>query len=116
MEGLKEFLESSTIHGFTYISTIRTPVLKLFWICVVIAGFITASILIDRSFSAWEQSPIETSIETFSISKLKDLFPKVTVCPPKGTSTSLNYDLTKVENLTLDKNEIDKISNCIKVR
>ena len=111
MECIKEFLESSTIHGLIYISSIRTPLIKLFWIAVVIAGFITASILINRSFSDWEKSPIATSIETFSISKSS--FPKVTVCPPKGTGTPLNYGLVKIANITQDKkvkNELIKLT------
>ena len=101
MDGIKEFLESSAIHGLTYISTTRTALSKVFWIFVVVCGFITAFVLIDRSFVAWEKSPIATSIETFPISNVT--FPRVTVCPPKGTNTALNYDLWKSENRTLSK-------------
>ena len=109
MEGIKEFLESSTIHGLIYISSIRTPLIKLFWVVVVIAGFITASILINGSFSDWEKSPISTTVETFPISQ--SIFPKVSVCPPntKGSGTPLNYGLLKAENTTLDKHAIDEL-------
>ena len=100
MEGIKEFLESSTIHGLTYISTIRTPFIKLFWIGVVVGGFVTASILINRSFTDWEKSPIATTTETFPISK--SIFPRITVCPPKRSITPLNYGYLKAENATLD--------------
>ena len=50
--------------------------------------------------SSWEESPVSTSIETFPISKAT--FPRVTVCPPKGTNTGLNYDLEKADNATID--------------
>ena len=100
MEGIKEFLESSTIHGLTYISTIRNPLIKLFWIGVVTVGFVTSIFLINRSFTDWENSPIATTIETFPISK--SIFPKITVCPPKRSITPLNYGLIKAENITLD--------------
>ena len=99
MEEFKNFLESSTIHGLTYISTTRTLV-RLFWIVVVILGFSTASLLIYQSFQAWEESPVSTTIETLPISKIT--FPKVTVCPPKETYTDLNYDLMMLEGKTLD--------------
>ena len=90
MDGIKEFLESSTIHGLTYISTTRNAFSKVFWIFVVVCGFISPFVLIDRSFEAWQKSLIATYIETFPISKVS--FLRVTVCPPKGTNTALNYD------------------------
>ena len=85
MEGLKTFLESSTIHGLTYISTTQKYA-RLFWIFAVAIGFSGAVILIKESFQSWTESPIKTTVETLPISILK--LPKVTVCPPKnGTLT-----------------------------
>ena len=80
MEGVREFLESSTIHGLTYISTTRGS-LKVIWIVIVISGFFTAGLFINNAFLDWEKSPIDTSIETFPISDA--YFPNVVVCPPK---------------------------------
>lgn len=110
MQGIKDFLESSTIHGLTYISTTK-KIVKLFWIFVVIFGFTGAGVLIYQSFEAWAQSPVSTIVETMPISKIT--FPKVTVCPPKNTYTNLNYDLTHIvskrskqpENETKSENE-----------
>ena len=104
MEGVRTFLESSTIHGLGYISTTRRLV-KLFWIVIVIAGFTGAGILIYKSFQDWDENPVTTTVETQSIRDIT--FPKVTVCPPKNTYTNLNYDLMMLENSTLD-NEIRK--------
>ena len=98
MEGVRTFLESSTIHGLTYISTTRKYA-RLFWILTVISGFFGAGYLIKESFDGWEESPVKTTIETLPISEIK--FPKVTVCPPKNTFTDLNYDLMMTENMTL---------------
>ena len=98
MEGVKTFLESSTIHGLGYISTIRRLV-KLFWVIVVIAGFTGAGVLIYRSFQDWDENPVTTTIETRPITEIT--FPKVTVCPPKDTYTDLNYDLMMTENMIL---------------
>ena len=99
MGGFKDFLESSTIHGLGYISTTKNLV-KIFWIGVVISGFTVALFLISNSFSSWAESPISTSIESFPISEAP--FPKVSVCPPEDTNTVLNYDLVRVENVTLN--------------
>ena len=109
MEGVRELLESSTIHGLTYISTIKTPIFKLFWVAVVLCGFTTTAFLISNAFSDWAESPIGTSIETFPIRKAE--FPRVTVCPPKGTNTALNLDLTKADNSTLNETKRVKLVN-----
>ncbi len=106
MEGVSTFLESSTIHGMTYISTTRKYA-RLFWILVVISGFIGASLLIKESFDSWSESPIKTTVETLPISEIT--FPKVTVCPPKNTFTDLNYDLMMTENITLTKEMRDEM-------
>lgn len=45
MENIKLFLETSTIHGLSYIAGSR-PWVKLFWIITVIAGFTLAGTLI----------------------------------------------------------------------
>ena len=70
MDGVTEFLESSTIHGLTYIATTKNIFFKLFWISIVCTGFAVAGILINSSVSSWKKSPIATSIETFPISQV----------------------------------------------
>ena len=108
MENLKTFLESSTIHGLSYIATGKRNV-RLFWILVVIAGFTVAGILIQTSFQSWNESPVKTTIETHPIAEIT--FPKVTVCPPKNTYTNLNYDLMMTENMTLDNDTRQELAN-----
>ena len=108
MDTMKAFLESSTIHGLSYISTTRKYA-RLFWTFVVISGFSAASILIYQSFQAWSDSPITTTIETLPITDIT--FPKVTVCPPKNTYTNLNYDLKKISNMTLGKDSRKELSD-----
>ena len=106
MEGVRIFLDSSTIHGLTYISTTRKYA-RLFWILVVITGFVGASLLIKKSFDSWTESPVKTTIDTLPISEIK--LPKVTVCPPKNTFTDLNYDLMMTENMTLTEEMRDEM-------
>ena len=98
MEVAREFMESSTIHGLVYIAT-KKRLIRLSWICVVIAGFTGAGVLIHQSFSSWASSPISTTIETLPISDLD--FPNVTVCPPKNSFTGLIPDLLRTRNMTL---------------
>ena len=49
---------------------------------------------------SWNKSPISTLIETKPIEELK--FPKVMVCPPQDTYTTLNYDLQKLDGVEMD--------------
>ena len=96
----REFLESSSIHGLAYIGSTRRLV-RVLWVCVVISGFTLAGLLINQAFSDWATSPISTTIETLSISSMD--FPNVTVCPPRNSFTTLNPDLVRARNITLDE-------------
>ena len=61
--------------------------------------FLAAGYLIHGSYADWQKSPIATTITTRPIADLD--FPTVTVCPPKGSHTALNYDLMKADNNSL---------------
>ena len=106
MNTLGSFLESSSIHGLSYISTSK-KFFKLFWICIVFTGFSTAGLLINQAFQSWADSPVSTAIETRPISELT--FPKVTVCPPINTFTDLNYEFMMAENITIDEEDRKKL-------
>ena len=110
MEGLREFLQSSTIHGLAYIGSDRSQV-RIFWLGVVIAGFTGAGIMINQSFSSWAESPISTTIETLPIREID--FPNVTVCPPRNSFTSLNPDLVSSRNITFDEEKRRELSDYV---
>ena len=110
MKTVKEFLESSTIHGLVYISTTKRLV-RLLWLCVVISGFMGAGVLIHQSFSSWTASPVSTTIEVLPITDL-DL-PNVTVCPPKNTFITLNPDLVMARNVTLDDEQRQELIDSV---
>jgi len=70
MDILREFLETSTIHGLAYISSagvslygafylislvfFQTKSAKVLWFLVVCVGFIVAGILIGKSYKEWQ--------------------------------------------------------------
>ena len=101
MEQVKNFLDTSTIHGLALISGTRRWS-RLFWILIVTLGFNGAGYLIYISFHNWEQSPISTTIETIPISQIT--FPNITVCPPRNSVLNLNHDLKKSEKMKIDNN------------
>ena len=106
---MKEFLETSTIHGLAYISSAPSKVSKLFWFSVGVFGFSLAIYLINDSYVDWQASPIATSISTHPISELE--FPTVTVCPPENSNTALNYDLVRAKNITLNERDREGLVN-----
>ena len=106
MENITIFLESSTIHGLSYIALTKRWV-RVIWVLVITAGFSGAAILIYESFQGWEESPVKTTIETVPINQIT--FPTVTVCPPKNTFTNLNEDLVMLENMIVDNETRDEL-------
>ena len=94
----EQFLENSTVHGLSHISSSKS-ISRFLWTLIVVSGFSVAGLLIYQSFQSWESSPVSTTIETRPISELR--FPKITVCPPKNTYTNLNYDLVNFVNISL---------------
>ena len=67
--------------------------------------------LIKDSYSNWHASPISTTITTHPIDDLD--FPTVTVCPPKGSDTSLNYDLMKADNNSLTEQDRQNLKDAV---
>ena len=106
MEGVKTFLESSSIGGLNHIATSK-KFARLFWIFAVLAGFTGAAFLIQLSFQSWSLSPVKTTVETLPISRIT--LPKVTVCPPKNTFTDLNYDLLRADEMGLDDDKRNQL-------
>ena len=100
MDTLNEFLESSSIHGLSYIRGAKSLFAKCIWILIVLAGFSVAGKVIYDSFQSWDESAVVSSVKTKPITQMK--FPQVTVCPPQNSNTALNSDLTALENKSLD--------------
>ena len=74
---------------------------QIVWSLLVVTSFIISGVLVNDSFTAWEESPTVTSMRTLPISEAS--FPEVTLCPPEGHNTVLNYDLLNLNQLDIDK-------------
>ena len=107
MDILREFLESTTIHGLYYISTCKSRIAKAGWLMVVAMGFAASTFLIHSSFAEWAKSPVATTITPHPVADLP--FPDVTICPPKGLNGALKYDLMKLANMSLSSEKKDEL-------
>ena len=106
MELVRTFLESSSIHGLSYVASTR-KVTRIGWLFIVMISFLCAVNFIFASFQSWSDNPVTTTIETLPLSEIR--LPKVTVCPPKNTFTDLNYELKQNENITFSKESREEI-------
>ena len=104
---VREFLESSTIHGLTHISTGKTAFVRILWAAIVIFCFCTGFSLIAQAFHSWELSPVITSVDTKPIGQVS--FPEITLCPPQGSNTALNIDLVAMEDVELSEDDREKL-------
>merc|ERR1711994_122868 len=100
---VRDFLESSTIHGLVHISTAKSKKAKAIWVAIVVACFAFAIHMIVDSYKEWQESPVSTTITTHPITDLE--FPTVTVCPPRGSNTALNHLLEKVKDVNFTNEE-----------
>ena len=100
---VRDFLESSTIHGLVHISTAKSKTARATWVAIVVACFAFAIHMISNSYKEWQETPVSTTITTHPITELE--FPTVTVCPPRGSNTALNHLLEKVKDVNFTKEE-----------
>ena len=91
-----------------YLCPSQTRIGKCLWFTSVCFGFLGAGFLISNSYFEWQKSPVASSISTISISDLE--FPNVTICPPKGSNTALNYDIMNAENNLMTEEQKEKLS------
>ena len=108
METVTTYLESGSINGLNHIAATKKWA-QLFWILVVNGGFIISTFLIVEMYISWGDNPIRTNIDTLPVSEFK--FPKVTVCPPRGTFTDLNYDIKRAEGKNMTLKEREELNN-----
>ena len=114
---LRDFLETSTIHGLAYISNVPSKTGKVIWLTIVVAGFCTSGYLINDSFKEWDETPVSTSISTHPIANLP--LPIITICPPEQSNTALNVDLVRAGNISItdaDRQALVNISRQFLIR
>ena len=104
---VREYLEASSLAGLSFISNSKSIWSRSTWISAFLLFIFLAVYQIDSTFKSWDKNPVSTDIEVLPISGVK--LPGITVCPPKGSHTALNYDLIRARNITLDDKDRQEI-------
>ena len=81
-QDIYSYFSETTVHGFRYVAEGRNSFEKLFWIIVITIGFIMSGLIIFQSFSDWEDTPLQTTIDQVSLPIEKLSVPAITVCNP----------------------------------
>ena len=88
-EALKEYADSTTIHGISYIFKNGISILeRIIWIAAVVAGTILATYLSTISYKDWQGSPVSTTLLTTG-KPIRDIpFPAITICAQVQTKVA----------------------------
>ena len=81
-QAVSSYFRETTVHGFRYVAEGENLSEKVFWIILIIVGFIISSLIIGMSFNDWQETPLQTTIDKVSM-PIEDLpQPAITVCHP----------------------------------
>ena len=89
----------------------KNKVAKTLWFVIVCFGFLGALLLISKSYSDWQLSPVSTSISTHPLDDLD--FPTVAVCPSEDSNTALNYDLIRAANHSFSEKDRSRLVTAV---
>ena len=76
------YFRETTVHGFRYVVEGENICEKMFWVILIIVGFILSGYIILKSFSEWGDTPLQTTIDKVSMPIEKLPQPAITVCHP----------------------------------
>ena len=77
-QSVNEYLESTTIHGFSYLSSSgRNVLVKFGWAIIISTCFTLAALLIQQSIEEATLNPVMTNVETIPIQQVP--FPAITI-------------------------------------
>ena len=78
---MDEYLEATTVHGFSYVNRRNSICTRIFWTVIIVAGFSMAGYLIIESLNDWESNQTITTLDSIATRIQEVQFPTVTVCP-----------------------------------
>ena len=81
-KAVSSYFRETTVHGFRYVAEGENLCEKLFWIILIIVGFIISSCIIGMSFHDWQETPLQTTIDKVSMPIEELPQPAITVCNP----------------------------------
>ena len=79
--GLKEYASKSTVHGISYVFDESLSIFERFiWLVIVCGLGCEAIFLVYKSYNAWQDNPVITTLKTVAKPVSTLAFPAVTIC------------------------------------
>ncbi|CAH2008358.1 unnamed protein product [Acanthoscelides obtectus] len=91
----REYCESTTIHGFKYLSEKRSICERILWVLLISLSISACGFLISRIYNRFITSPVIVSFATKESPLYSIPFPAVTICPMTKVKKSV-YNFTRV--------------------
>ncbi|CAH2010847.1 unnamed protein product [Acanthoscelides obtectus] len=91
----REYCESTTIHGFKYLSEKRSICERILWLLLISLSISACGFLISRIYNRFITSPVIVSFATKESPLYSIPFPAVTICPMTKVKKSV-YDFTRI--------------------
>ena len=111
---MEQYFETTTVHGFQYLHRRHALFTRIFWVCVILIGFLIACFFLEESIWAWKQEKTITTLESIATPIQKVQFPTVTVCPHEQAQPDNWSFLEKFLNaLTLSGPKSEKVRSNI---
>lgn len=104
---ISSYFSETTVHGFRYVAEGANLCEKLFWGLLISVGFVFSGGIILRSFSDWEQTPLQTTIDKVSMPIEELNQPAITVCNPDELQMPQRNRWMYIEKL-LNMIDVDK--------
>jgi len=82
---MEQYIEATTVHGFSYISKKNNLLIRVFWSAIIMIGFSVAITFIHDAFTDWNENQTITTIKSIATPITNTQFPTVTVCPNEDT-------------------------------
>ena len=94
-----EYLESTTIHGFSYLTSGRHVCERVVWLIIIGTCFTLAALLIHQSIEEANQNPVMTNVESIPLQDIP--FPAITI--NSGDPDPLGYAENTFNGLIFDQ-------------
>ena len=109
-KSIREYFTDTTVHGFRYVVQGKNVFEKGFWIIMIVSGFVISGCIIHASLKAWDETPLQTTIDKVSAPIQKLPYPAITIFDQKALQMTRKNRWKYIEQL-LNMFDIDSIND-----
>ncbi|XP_044732090.1 pickpocket protein 11-like [Chrysoperla carnea] len=104
----KDFMKSTSLHGYRFIIERRSLTQMLFWLLICIIGIVFSVYLVAMQWIRFQSSPTTMEIETLSYPTSTIPFPAMTLCTNSIYDENVNVLRSQLEEKGFNSSIVDK--------